>query len=112
MKKATWIVKAYTGYKTGWQEIKSFSSPAAADEWLCNYVRANGYSITDFNIIDFDFSDAFITAIEEKQVAQQQLVTKRVMAQAKAEAEAALEGRPADIHVVRQERKKRPRKKS
>jgi hypothetical protein len=51
MKKATWIVKAYTGYKTGWQEIKSFSSPAAADEWLCNYVRANGYSITDFNII-------------------------------------------------------------
>ena len=46
------------------------------------------------------------------QVAQQQLVTKRVMAQAKAEAEAALEGRPADIHVVRQERKKRPRKKS
>lgn len=51
MKKATWIVKAFTGYKTGWQEIKRFSNPAAADEWLCNYVRANGYLITDFNIV-------------------------------------------------------------
>ena len=24
MKKTTWIVKAYTGYKTGWQEIKRY----------------------------------------------------------------------------------------
>jgi len=46
------------------------------------------------------------------QVAQQQLVTKRVMEQAKAEAEAELAGRPVEVHVVRQERKKRPRKKS
>jgi hypothetical protein len=51
MKKTTWIVKAYTGYKTGWQEIKRFDNPADADNWLCSYVRENGYSITDFNIV-------------------------------------------------------------
>ena len=39
--KTAWIVKAYTGYKTGWQEIKRFSSPADADLWLCNYIREN-----------------------------------------------------------------------
>ena len=49
--KAAWIVKAYTGYKTGWQEIKRFDSSAKADEWLCSFVRENGYSITDFNIV-------------------------------------------------------------
>ena len=37
-------------------------------------LNAIGLYITDVNIIDFDFSDAFITAIEEKQVAQQQLL--------------------------------------
>ncbi len=51
MKKTTWIVKAYTGYKTGWKEIKSFESPAAADLWLCNYIKENGYSAADFNIV-------------------------------------------------------------
>lgn len=30
-----------------------------------------GTSVTDFNIIDFDFSDEFITAVESKQVAEQ-----------------------------------------
>ncbi len=49
--KAAWIVKAYRGYKTGWQEIKRFDSSANADEWLCSFVRENGYSITDFNIV-------------------------------------------------------------
>ena len=51
MKKTAWIVKAYTGYKTGWQEIKRFNSPADADLWLCNYIRENGYSPADFTII-------------------------------------------------------------
>lgn len=53
-----------------------------------------GLYVTDVNIIDFDFSDAFITAIEEKQVAQQQLLkaetekkTKITNAQADAEAQ-------------------------
>ena len=50
-----------------------------------------GLYITDVNIIDFDFSDAFITAIEEKQVAQQQLLkaeTEKQTAITVAEAEA------------------------
>ncbi len=51
-----------------------------------------GLYITDVNIINFDFSEAFITAIEEKQVAQQQLLkaetekqTAITVAQAEAE---------------------------
>lgn len=51
----------------------------------------SGLYVTDVNIIDFDFSDAFIQAIEEKQVAQQKLLTAETEKQtaiAKAEAEA------------------------
>ena len=40
-----------------------------------------GLYVTDVNIIDFDFSEAFITAIEEKQVAQQQLLKADVACQ-------------------------------
>ena len=50
-----------------------------------------GLYVTDVNIIDFDFSDAFITAIEEKQVAQQKLLkaeTEKKTAVTNAEAEA------------------------
>ena len=55
-------------------------------------LNADGLYITDVNIIDFDFSEAFITAIEEKQVAQQQLLkaeTEKQTATTNAEAEAA-----------------------
>ena len=45
------------------------------------------------------------------QIVQQQLVTKRVMEAAKAEAEADMASRPQEIHVVRRERKPRPKKK-
>ena len=51
----------------------------------------SGLYVTDVNIIDFDFSDAFIQAIEEKQVAQQKLLTAETEKQtviAKAEADA------------------------
>ncbi len=50
-----------------------------------------GLYITDVNIINFDFSEAFITAIEEKQVAQQKLLkaeTEKQTAITNAEAEA------------------------
>ena len=50
-----------------------------------------GIYVTDVNIIDFDFSDAFINAIEEKQVAQQKLLkaeTEKQTAITNAEAEA------------------------
>lgn len=46
------------------------------------------------------------------QVAQQQFITRRIMAQAKAEAEAAMANEPVKVEVVRKDRKKRPRKKS
>lgn len=51
-----------------------------------------GLYVTDVNIIDFDFSEAFIAAIEEKQVAQQKLLKAETEKQtaitnAKAEAE-------------------------
>ena len=42
---------------------------------------------------------------------QQQVVTKRVTEKAKAEAEAKLANQPAEINVVRKERKPRPKKK-
>ena len=50
-----------------------------------------GLYVTDVNIIDFDFSDAFINAIEEKQVAQQKLLkaeTEKQTAITNAQAEA------------------------
>lgn len=50
-----------------------------------------GLYVTDVNIINFDFSEAFITAIEEKQVAQQKLLkaeTEKQTAITNAEAEA------------------------
>lgn len=52
-----------------------------------------GLYVTDVNIIDFDFSEAFISAIEEKQVAQQKLLKTKTDKQtaitnAQAEAEA------------------------
>jgi len=43
-------VKAFTGYKTGWKTIKTFRTAAEADNWLCEYVRRNGYNIEDFTI--------------------------------------------------------------
>ena len=43
-------------------------------EGLNEKLNKDGLYITDVNIINFDFSEAFITAIEEKQVAQQQLL--------------------------------------
>lgn len=41
---------------------------------LNNKLNGSGLYVTDVNIINFDFSDVFIEAIEEKQVAQQRLL--------------------------------------
>ncbi len=54
-------------------------------------LNESGLYVTDVNIINFDFSEAFITAIEEKQVAQQKLLkaeTEKQTAITNAEAEA------------------------
>ncbi len=63
-------------------------------EGLNEKLNSIGLYVTDVNIIDFDFSEAFITAIEEKQVAQQKLLKaetekKTAITNAQAEAEAA-----------------------
>ena len=61
-----------------------------------------GLYITDVNIIDFDFSEAFITAIEEKQVAQQQLLKAETEKQTKitnAEAEAQVKVTQAEAEA-------------
>lgn len=58
---------------------------------LNDKLTAHGITVTDVNIIDFDFSDAFINAIEDKQVAQQKLLkaeTDKQTAITNAEAEA------------------------
>lgn len=85
--------------------LKAISSSYTAEESVTNRVlisdglvkglneklNDSGLYVTDVNIIDFDFSDAFIQAIEEKQVAQQKLLTAETEKQtaiAKAEAEA------------------------
>lgn len=54
-------------------------------------LNAIGLYVTDVNIINFDFSEAFIDAIEEKQVAEQKLLkaeTEKQTAITNAEAEA------------------------
>lgn len=85
--------------------LKAISSTYTAEESVTNRTLISdglvdglnaklndaGLYVTDVNIIDFDFSDAFIQAIEEKQVAQQKLLTAETEKQtaiAKAEAEA------------------------
>lgn len=60
-------------------------------EGINNKLNEIGLYVTDVNIVNFDFSDAYITAIEEKQVAQQQLLkaeTEKQTAITNAEAEA------------------------
>ena len=60
-------------------------------EGLNQKLNSDGLYVTDVNIIDFDFSEAFINAIEEKQVAQQKLLkaeTEKKTAVTNAEAEA------------------------
>ena len=89
--------------------LKSISSSYTAEETVTNRVLISdglvdglneklntlGLYVTDVNIIDFDFSDAFINAIEEKQVAQQKLLTaetekQTAIANAEAQAEAII----------------------
>lgn len=60
-------------------------------EGLNDKLNSIGLFVTDVNIINFDFSEAFINAIEEKQVAQQKLLkaeTDKQTAITNAEAEA------------------------
>lgn len=60
-------------------------------EGLNRKLNGIGLYVTDVNIVNFEFSEAYITAIEEKQVAQQKLLkaeTEKLTAITNAEAEA------------------------
>ena len=65
-----------------------------------------GISITDFNIIDFDFSDEFISAVESKQVAEQlkkkaATENETAIAQAEREKQVAIKQSEAEAESVR-----------
>lgn len=69
------VLKAITAKYTAEESVtnRSLISDGLL-EGLNEKLNASGLYITDVNIINFDFSEAFITAIEEKQVAHQQLL--------------------------------------
>jgi regulator of protease activity HflC (stomatin/prohibitin superfamily) len=86
------VLKAITATYTAEQSV---TNRGLISERLVNGLNDKlhgiGLYITDVNIIDFDFSEAFITAIEEKQVAQQKLLkaeTEKQTAITNAQAEA------------------------
>ncbi|MBQ7160551.1 MAG: prohibitin family protein [Clostridia bacterium] len=62
---------------------------------LNDKLNAIGLYVTDVNIINFDFSEAFITAIEEKQVAQQKLL------KAETEKQTAIKNAEAEGETIR-----------
>ncbi len=69
-------------------------------------LNAIGLYVTDVNIINFEFSPAFITAIEEKQVAQQKLLKaetdkQTAITNAQAEAEALKIQAEAEAEAIR-----------
>ncbi len=86
------VLKAITATYTAEESVtnRSLISDGLV-EGLNEKLNNIGLYVTDVNIIDFDFSDAFINAIEEKQVAQQKLLkaeTEKRTAITNAEAEA------------------------
>ena len=88
------VLKAITAQYTAEQSV---TNRALISDGLVTALNEKlndiGLYVTDVNIINFDFSDAYINAIEEKQVAQQQLLKAETDKQtaitiAEAEAEA------------------------
>jgi len=86
------VLKAITAQYTAEQSV---TNRALISDGLVNGLNEKlndiGLYVTDVNIINFDFSEAFITAIEEKQVAQQKLLkaeTEKQTAITNAQAEA------------------------
>lgn len=86
------VLKAITAKYTAEESVTNRSLISGGlVEGLNEKLNDSGLYITDVNIINFDFSEAFITAIEEKQVAQQKLLkaeTEKQTAITNAEAEA------------------------
>lgn len=90
------VLKAVTAKYTA-EECITTRSKVSSElvEELNNKLNEQGIYIEDVNIVNFSFSEAYTTAIEEKQVAEQQLKKAETEKQAKivqaeAEAEATL----------------------
>ncbi|MCR0265031.1 hypothetical protein MKC73_14110 [[Clostridium] innocuum] len=49
-KSKIWVVRVNKGLD-GWQDLKTFTSAATADNWLCEFVRSHGYWMNDFNFV-------------------------------------------------------------
>lgn len=87
------VLKAITARYTAEESVTNRNQISdGLVEGLNEKLNSEGLYITDVNIINFDFSEAFITAIEEKQVAQQQLLKaetdkQKAITNAQAEAE-------------------------
>ncbi len=86
------VLKATTALYTAEESVTNRSLISdGLIEGLNDKLNNIGLFVTDVNIINFDFSEAFINAIEEKQVAQQKLLkaeTEKQTAITNAEAEA------------------------
>ena len=90
------VLKAITSKYTAEQTVtnRALISDGLVSE-LNTKLNENGLYVTDVNIINFDFSEAFINAIEEKQVAQQKLL------KAETEKQTAITNAEADAETIR-----------
>lgn len=90
------VLKAITAQYTAEESVtnRALISDGLVDG-LNDKLNTIGLYVTDVNIINFDFSEAFITAIEEKQVAQQQLL------KAETEKQTAITNAQAEAETIR-----------
>lgn len=73
------VMKSILAQYTAEQSITNRSAVSAALlDGLNERLTNNGIYISDINIIDFDFSDVYISAIEAKQVAEQELLRAQI----------------------------------
>ncbi len=90
------VLKAITALYTAEESVtnRALISEGLVEE-LNEKLNGIGLYVTDVNIVNYDFSEAFITAIEEKQVAQQQLL------KAETEKQTAITNAEADAETIR-----------
>ncbi len=90
------VLKAITAQYTAEESVtnRAIISDGLIEN-LNDKLNKDGLYVTDVNIINFDFSEAFITAIEEKQVAQQKLL------KAETEKQTAITNAQADAETIR-----------
>lgn len=72
------VLKAVVAQYTA-SELVSHRSEVSVklDEFIDQKLTGHGITIEDLNIIDWDFSQEYITAVEQKQVAEQNLIKTR-----------------------------------